>query len=274
LKIFGICLIKNEADCIEEILSKASTWCDKIFVFDTGSDDDSWEKVLSLARENHIIIPFKKEKRKFRDELRAEVFNNYKHLAQDGDWWCRLDADEIYIDNPRHFLKQIPKSQHVVWNASFQYYFTEVEKSVFEQSPDSFDKMELEGRIKYYLCNHSEIRFFKFRSRLTWKNGSWPRHLGITACQRIKLKHYQYRSPSQMQKRLVTRLIAIQEGYHVFASYTKGTHWEQSIKDSNTLKLDDGSKNYSYDNGLLPKHIERWDKRLLKYILHTVGIFP
>jgi hypothetical protein len=33
--------------------------------------------------------------------MRLELLNQYRASASDGDWWCILDADEIYIDDPR-----------------------------------------------------------------------------------------------------------------------------------------------------------------------------
>lgn len=274
MRIFGLCLIKNEGDCIEEILQKASAWCDKIFVFDTGSEDDSWEKVLSLSEKNPNIVPYKKEIRAFGDGLRGEIFNQYKHLAKKGDWWCRLDADEIYIDNPRLFLPRISKLHHAIWNASFQYYFTEQELKAWEKDPKGFNEIELEKRLRYYICNHSEARFFRHRKKLNWINGSWPRHLGIVSPLRIRLKHYQYRSPEQIQQRLLTRQKAISEGHVNFAAYSLEKNWQEKVLQSTEFQKDFKDKQYLIHDENLPKHIERLDKRLIKYILHGIGIFP
>ena len=57
MKIYAISLIKNEADIIEKNLIEASKWCDKIFVYDNGSTDGTWEIVKSLS--SNKIIPFK-----------------------------------------------------------------------------------------------------------------------------------------------------------------------------------------------------------------------
>ncbi|MCJ0742440.1 glycosyltransferase family 2 protein [Pedobacter montanisoli] len=274
MKIFGLCLVKNEADCIEEVLQKASVWCDKIFVFDTGSEDDSWEKVLNLAKSNNSIVPFKKEIRKFNNFLRGEIFNHYRDIASDGDWWCRLDADEIYIDDPRTFLKKISPLHHVIWSASCQYYFTEKDLEQYNTDPEEYENIELEKRIRHYLCNHSEERFFKYRKDLIWPKGSWPRHLGIVSPHRIKLKHLQYRSPQQIQKRLVTRQKAIQDGHKNFAKYSLEKNWEEKVVDSKDYHFDTLTGNYIIDETILPRHLERWDKRFLKHILHFLKIFP
>lgn len=274
MRIFGLCLIKNEADCVEEVLQKASIWCDKIFVFDTGSEDDSWEKVLALSKKNQNIVPYKKETRGFSDGLRGEIFNYYKHLAKRSDWWCRLDVDEIYIDDPGVFLRKISKRHHVIWNASFQYYFTEKDLKAWEKDAKKFNELNLDKRILHYLCNHSEARFFRHRDKLNWTTGSWPKHLGIVSPLRIRLKHYQYRSPEQIEKRLITRQKAILDGYTIFAAYSSEKNWQEKVLQSTEFQKDYPDNKYSVDNNNLPKHIERWDKRLIKYILHGVGIFP
>ena len=274
MKIFGICLTKNEADIIEEVLTKASNWCDKIFIFDTGSTDQTWEKIIELSKHNTHLIPFKKEVRSFRDELRGEVFNNYRHLARDGDWWCRLDADEVYIDNPKLFLKQISALHHVVWNLSFQFYFTEEDLKQYEKNPAHYLGLEVESRLKYYVCNHSEIRFFKYRSKLNWDNGSWPRHVGLVSPKRIRLKHLQYRSPEQIQFRLDTRRQAILEGYKVFEAYTSESTWREKICNSKDYNYFYSAEECIVDPQKLPSYLESRLTRVAKYLLHGLKIYP
>ncbi len=274
MKIFGMCAVKNEEDIIEEVLTKASKWCDYIFVYDTGSDDSTWQKIQDLSKNNSAIIPFKYAKVPFRDELRGEIFNKYRHLAQDGDWWCRLDSDEIYIDDPKVFLKKVSKYHHVVWSASCQYYFTNKDVETYNKDPQCFLSLPAEDRIKYYICNHSEARFFKHRTRLKWHNGSFPVNLGIVSPFRIRLKHLQYRSPQQIQKRLETRKQAIKEGYKVFEAYSSETSWTEKVVDSNDYNYDDNSGNYIVDEKMLPSFPDSMLKLLTKYVLHKLKIFP
>ena len=48
MKIHSICMVKNEADIIEQTIKAAAKWSDFIYIFDNGSTDGSWEKVLEL----------------------------------------------------------------------------------------------------------------------------------------------------------------------------------------------------------------------------------
>lgn len=274
MKIHGICLVKNEADVIEETLTKSARWCDAIHIFDTGSGDDTWERVASLAAKLPNIRPYKKEVRPFRDELRAEVFNDVKRTACAGDWWCRLDADEIYIDDPRKFLAEVPACHHAVFSASCQYYFTEKDVESYEADPAAFLGRSCEDRLRYYECNWSEVRFCRHRPKLKWSGSSWPTHMGLAHPRRIRLKHLQYRSPEQISARLATRKRAIEEGYTVFAAYDRGSDWRDKIRKSSSLSYDDGSGRFHIDEGRLPVHLESRVHRMIKFVMHGTGVWP
>ena len=73
MKIFGNCLVKNEADMIVETLRHAAHWCDRIFVFDNGSTDGTWEKVLELTKHEPRVVPFKSAAVPYRDSLRIDL---------------------------------------------------------------------------------------------------------------------------------------------------------------------------------------------------------
>lgn len=274
MKIFGLALVKNEEDIIRETFGKAAQWCDAIHVFDTGSSDKTWEAVCEMAETNPCIVPFKKEVRAFRDELRAELFGAVRGGAAPGDWWCRLDADEIYIDDPRDFLKSVPRLHHAVFSASFQYYFTEKELASFESDPEVFLRQPSEKRLQHYECNWSEVRFCRHRAGLVWSGTSWPTHMGLAHPRRIRLKHLQYRSPSQIRTRLATRATAVEQGHKNFAAYDQGSDWRAKIRRSSELNFDDGSGAMVIDEAKLPRHLERPLHRAGKFLMHGLGLWP
>lgn len=250
MKIFGITLVKNEDDIIAETLTKASTWCDAIYVFDTGSEDSSWEVVLDLANKNSRIVPYRKESVPYKNGLRAQVFNAYKSSANHGDWWCRLDSDEIYIDDPRLFLKDVPKRFDTIYSASFQYYFTEKDLEQWNFDPDRFTRISVEDRLSHFCCNWSEVRFMRHSSALTWIDGDWPTQLSKPFSRRIRLKHFQYRSPLQIEKRLQVRAESRKTESSRFW-YDKVSSWEDKITDSNSLVFDTGL--YTFNEKSLPE---------------------
>lgn len=225
MKIHCICIAKNESDIIAQTLTKASEWCDYIYVVDNASEDSTWEKVLDLSKK-YPVIPHKQDNRTFYDGMRAEIFHDFRSNSQPGDWWCRLDADEFYIDDPRTFLNTVPNRYQAVWGASFQYYFTDQDLERYQQDPRSFsDNVSVEEKCRYYLNDWSENRFFKYDPNIVWdKNRGWP-YFGAIYPQRIRLKHYQYRSPQQIQRRFMDRLKVRSGGTSVFL------HEVQAISD-------------------------------------------
>lgn len=274
MKIFGNCLVKNEADIIEEVLRKA-TWCDRIYVFDNGSTDGTWEIVQRLAREQPRIVPFKSDPKPFRNDLRMETFNQFRHEASDGDWWCVLDADEIYIDDPREFLALVPRREHVVWAAYFQHYFTDADLAAYETDSRSYPPhRSAEIALRYYRCDYSEMRFFRHRRGLVWDYGSAPRHLGVVHPRRIRFKHYQYRSPPQIQLRLATRQLAMRQGCENFAEYSSETDWRQKVVPAKSCHNIDEPNPFVIEVDKIPPHLEPKLQRAAKLLLHGVRLWP
>ncbi len=270
MKIFGICLIKNEADIIAFSLTEASKWADKVFVYDNGSNDGTWEIVQELAKSNPVIVPFKSEAKPFRDGLRAEVFNEYRHLANEGDWWCvRLDSDEFYIDNPKEFLPKVNRFHHVVTSLHYEYMLSDVDLQEIEFT-GSIDKIL--RKINYYHPKvTSETRFIRHRKRLVWNTDSgFPRHKGIISPKKIRLKHYQYRSPDQIQTRIENRKIARKEGYKYFGK-DDVQDWKDIILNKDELIKESSEMRIGFlkDPNVLP-----WHKYILRFILHLFKIFP
>jgi len=272
MKIFGICLIKNEADIIEYIMKKHSEWADKLFIYDNGSTDNTWEIVLELAKHNPKIVPFKKEAKPYQDGLRSEVFNHYKHLASDGDWWCvKCDSDEVYIDDPREVLSKISKFHHVVASMHFEYRLTfeDVDELTFDKSIE-----EQINQLKYYHKQQNcEFRFVKHRKRLVWPDGEeagHPRNRGIMDAVRIRLKHYQYRSPTQIQDRILIRKIATESGYKFFKR-DDVDQWEEKLVSRTQCIFDDGSFKTGH---IRDKNKTPLVRLILLYILHGLKILP
>jgi hypothetical protein len=205
MRIFSICCVRDENDIIGETLDNALSWSDKIFVFDNGSTDGTWETIQQLSRKNRQIVLVGRDDRQFADELRGEIFECYRSVATSGDWWCRLDGDEIYIDDPRSFLADLPGRFGFVFSATCNYYFTDVDLDAYEKSPQQWLDRPVSKRLKFYQNNWSEPRFVRHRSDLIWNGLIWPDNRGLTSPSRIRLKHFPYRSPSQIMRRLAIR---------------------------------------------------------------------
>ena len=275
MNIYGICVVKNEADIIELSLTKASEWATKIFVLDNCSTDGTWEKINNLARANTKIVPWKQTDEVFSDGIRADVYNHFKDYATDGDWWCnRLDADEFYPEDPRVFIAKIKPYYQVICAKRIQYRLTEEDLATvdFKTYPES-----ITSKLRYFeKTAHSEIRFFKHRRRLKWdRTEVLPYHIGLIAPDRIVQKHYQYRSPSQIQDRIHLRM-ELKKKYPDFFPHLVSANWKDYIIKSTDCEYDtldlskytnlpvanDGYVNYSFPSF--------WIRR----IFHSVGILP
>jgi hypothetical protein len=276
MRIFGLTLVKNEADIIRTSLQESLEWCDRIFVYDNGSEDRTWELVEEVARADSRVVAFKRDSRPFDDALRAEIFNACRSDAREGDWWCRLDADEFYVDDPKAFLAAVPRRHHVVWCIWLQYFLTQEDLTRFDGAPEAeaaLPEITPELFPRYYQAVGGEPRFFRHRDRLTWRSGAWPAHLGLVEPRRIRVKHVQYRSPAQIQRRLDTRRAAAAAGWEHFGHSTQES-WRDKIADLTKLKLDRGNGVYEIDERALNRHFEPIWQRAMKLVLHGTGIWP
>jgi glycosyltransferase involved in cell wall biosynthesis len=268
-KIHCISVIKNEVDIIEHSLKKALDWADYIYVYDNGSNDGTWEKVLSL--QNDRIIVWKQDDKPFKEALRGEVFNTFRDKADSGDWWCRLDADEFYINSPREFLRTVPLQNHVVWGIAIEYYLTQQDLHIIDFEQDIHNILP---KIRAYKAENSETRFFRHRNRLKWlPDASWPTHVGVVNPDRILYKHYKYRSPEQIQKRLDTRREAIERNFPGW-QHANDLDWHSKLSDATSMNYDTNNNDFTIAFDKLPKHLLPLPKRIIQKIAHNTGVWP
>jgi glycosyltransferase involved in cell wall biosynthesis len=279
-RIHGLCIVKDESDIIEASLRAAATWCDHIYVLDNGSTDETWEVVQRIARSITSIVPYHQEDKPFTNGSRSQIFNAFRDQARLGDWWCRLDADEFYLDNPRVFLSKVPARCGLVWNASISYYFTDRDAERYKQDASLFaDSIPIQDRLRYYLCHWSEIRFMRHSPALSWPNGTtsgWPVNLSSLFSHyplRIAVRHYPYRSPMQIECRLKVRVgngtfsheawknwgslinpdrIKGAVGQPVYLQDSAPTNWESRIVPAEQLDWDCGDGRFVMREELMP----------------------
>ena len=277
MRIHAMALIKNESDVIRQSLTAATVWADSIYVYDNGSDDGTWEIVHDLATAHPQIVPFKQDSTPYRQSHRRELFERYR--GSPGDWWGILDADEFYIDDPRQFLATVPERFGEVWSASFEYYFTDVDAARYEQEPDAYaDDVPVGDKCRHYINNWSEPRFFRDTERVVWPEGDGsPEELDPAYPRRIRLKHFQYRSPQQIQRRIDSRREALERGSFLhemipdwqhailrpldidFAAASPAhapTTWRDRVVEASLLTEDRGE--YVVDEAALPKIPRAW----------------
>jgi glycosyltransferase involved in cell wall biosynthesis len=268
-RIHSILLIKNEEDVVEYCLREASKWSDFIYVYDGASTDRTWEIVNSLRSKQ--IVPFKQDGQVFREGLRAEVFDAFRVHACEGDWWCQLNGDEFYIDEPRVFLSEVKATRHVVWGAMVQYYLTH--QNVRELD-FSLPCERVLSELRYYNANCTEPRFFRYRERLTWnRDKAWPDHLGVVEERLIRFKHYPYRSPTQIQMRLNVRRDNRARGFAGWAHASQES-WREKLVSSDDLMFDAQDGTFEVAQSVLRQHLGRPHRRFLQSTMHSLGFWP
>lgn len=274
MKIFGIMLVKDEADIIARVLEHGRSWADRVFVIDNGSSDETWDIVQSMADDH--IVPFRQDLRPYSNALRADAFNAHRREASENDWWCyKMDADELYVDDPREFLAAVPWPYHVVYKKSLDYVVTEEEVAAGLFSESAEENLRQLRHIKP--TAYSEPRFFRHRQRLVWPEGrAAPKHRGPRYPKPILVRHYQYRSPSQMQHRLDIRNAVPRDKRGKPFKHIQETHWKELLRPRSELVTDDGRETYKR----IP--IRVWDqpgligrmKRRVEFTLHALRILP
>ena len=265
MKIFSISVVKNEADVIALCLQDASQWAEKIFVLDNGSTDDTWEIVKSLASDK--IVPYKQDTTPFYDGIRAQVYQEFNHLATEGDWWCfRLDADEFYADDPREFLAKVPLNHHFVVTDTISFQLTK-EDFANGNSPQGIDD------IRYYSKQTwSEARFFRHRNQMEWTSAmERPRRMGVMHPTRIKVRHYQFRSLEQIKKRVAVRVEARRNGCPGFG-YSIDENVNSYLGNRSDLNYYNNDNNWKL-TGPENHLFQRWYDVIIKTVFHYVGIY-
>ncbi len=266
MKIFAVSVVKNEVDIIAKNLLDATRWADKIFVLDNGSTDGTWEIVQSLASEK--IIPWKRDTTPFYNGIRAQVYHAFKHLASQDDWWCfRLDADEFYADNPREFLAKVPKNHHFVVTDTIHFRLTH-EDVAGGISPQGIEDIRYHEKHTW-----SEARFFRHRNGMEWTPAMVrPKHMGVMHPNRIKVKHYQFRSLEQIKMRVAVRAEARRHGHPGFV-YSVDSNINSYIFDRDCLNYYAGDNKWDLTGPLTPLY-QRWYEVAIKTVFHALGIYP
>jgi len=267
-KIHCIMVVKNEADVVRHSLTEAARWADYIYVYDGTSTDGTWEIIQSLKHPR--IIPWRQTAQTFREGLRAEPFEAFRHNASPGDWWVRFDADEFYPRNPREVFERIPLGHDFVWGTYVEYFLTHKDVAELDFSTP-FER--LRPQLRHYKVFYSEPRAFRYRRRLFWNPARpWPSHPGIVARERVVFQHYPYRSPRQIQMRLDVRRDQRARGFEGW-DHARQADWREKIVSESDCRFDDHSGNFHIDESALPRHQDPIPRRIAKFVLHRSGVW-
>ena len=213
MKFVALLPVRDEADIIGQCLQHALQWVDAIYVFDTGSVDETWEIVQDFAGRDNRVVPMRKEPVFFSDTLlRGYMFHIARQQMREGDWFLRLDADEFHHIAPPTFVKNHMRPHETV--AYHQYYdfrLLQSEVDAWKQGAESrANRAQLieERRRHYTVSVYSEPRLCRYRSTMQWaETVSFPFNAGYVARERLHIRHYPQRDPVQLERRCRLRAI-------------------------------------------------------------------
>lgn len=271
MKIYAICVMKNEADIIQYSLREAAKWADKVIVFDNGSSDGTWEKVKAIQSEK--IIPFKQDSVPYSDGLRTDVFDAFKNELEDNDWWVVQDADELFDQNPRTFIENQKGYFHHINGKKIDFCFDLNKLNEIHFANDFASDLALFDH--YTPVAWSEPRAIKHRKRMEWKReGIWPAHMGLVCETAIHIRHYPLRSRDQIKKRWDTRKDVREKGGQLFSHWEKGNWEEYYLNKAKEQKKITGAENVFEKVPFANEYRQSFIKRFAKTLLHRSGILP
>lgn len=210
IRVYCYCVCKNEADVIAETLGEAAAWAEKIFVWDNGSTDGTIEQIEAACSRHGNIVFMGVDTRNFSKSIRAELLTQVKHCSRPGDWWCKLDSDEIYFSDPRQALLNAGRGVTTVLSVLINFQFTDLEYARYECDPDGFLRIPAKEKFDYYSVGKLEKRFFR-DSRLKRLMRKIGINYEVQSNIVIPVGHYRYRSPGQIKTRVDTRRKAIEK---------------------------------------------------------------
>ncbi len=284
MKFHTLLPVRDEGDIIQQCLKHLLSWADAIYVFDTGSVDNTWEIVLEMASKDKRVIPLRKDPVYFAEtRLRGYLFHYARQYMQDGDWFLRVDADEFHHIHPPDFVKTyLRPHETIVYHQYYDFQFTEAELVAWEKGEETIADRQrpIEERRHYFTPSYySEPRLCRYRSTMKWpETCSFPINAGFLAKERLPIRHYPHRDPVQLERRYRLRAIMMADAMNRKNwSQPEQHHWSQAdwrkvVMSNNNPELqywESGTElpRYQFTNHLKPLHI-----RFLQRLAHAAVV--
>lgn len=268
--------VRDEADIIGQCLQHLLAWADAIYVFDTGSVDETWDVVRDFAEKEKRVIPLKKDAVYFSETLlRGWLFHQARQKMRDGDWFLRVDADEFHHIPPPEFVKTRMRRHETI--AHHQYYdfrLTESEVIAWELGKEGLAnrRRSIEDRRRWFTpSRYSEPRLCRYRDTMQWPpTVSFPFNAGFVARARLPIRHYPHRDPVQLARRCKLRALMMRDPAHDGRSFC---HWNEGEWRKLVMPNDlPGLKFWTLGTALsevhFSNHLATFPKRMAQRIAH------
>lgn len=281
MRFHALLPVRDEADIIEQCLSHLLSWADSIYVFDTGSVDNTWEIVQGIADRDSRVRPLEKRAVYYSEgKLRGYLFHHARQAMEEGDWFLRVDADEFHHIAPPTFVRQHMRPHETI--AYHQYYNFELTDDIVQEwgtGARTLDdrKQPIEKRLnKYSLSRYSEPRLCRYRSTMKWPVGvSFPINAGYIAKKRLPIRHYPHRDPIQLRRRCQLRAImmdresAKKEWSNLEDHHWTEEEWKSFVVESNSRNLRHWEPGRPLPDPRFTSHLDSLHKRALQRLVHA-----
>jgi len=280
MRFHALLPVRDEADIIGQCLDRLLTWADGIWVFDTGSVDDTWEIVQEMAHRDSRIKPLRRDPVYYNEPmLRGWIFEQARREMQTGDWFARVDADEFHHILPPDFVKHhLKPHETVVWHQYFNFQLRACEAADWEAGRETVaDRARpIEERRQYYtVSDYSEPRLCRYRETMKWSpGGSFPVNAGYRATERLPIRHYPHRDPAQLHRRCTLRAIMMADQKNRKAWREAHLHhwvvddWRKFVTPDNDPALKHWQPGSELPDPGLTSHLLPWKKRVILRAVH------
>lgn len=223
-RIFGVGVVQNEVDVIGESVPWAARFCERLWVWDLGSDDGTWEK-LQAVRSERVEVSRRPEL-PYAASLRATMVEELRDRIPPGSWVYILDADEFLVGDPVPLLRRAEARGCALVRAWFLNFVpTDRDLARMGQVGEAaWAALPLADRLRHYQLDHwPDKRFVRLVPGLQWTAVGRHNRLRTADGSRLRLlprkalvRHYRYRSPEQVDRRFRLRQALRDGGYGGF----------------------------------------------------------
>jgi glycosyltransferase involved in cell wall biosynthesis len=235
MRFHALLPVRDESDIIGQCLAHLLHWADAIYVFDTGSEDETWEIVQDFAAKDHRVRALRKDAVFFSEtRLRGWMFHQARQHIRDGDWFLRVDADEFHHVPPPEFVKlRMSKHETIAYHQYYNFCLLESEAANWEAGRETVaDRARpIHERCRWYKPSvYSEPRLCRYRSTMQWPpTVSFPFNAGFVARERLPIRHYPHRDPLQLERRCRLRAVMMADAENS-RNWTRPElhHWSQN----------------------------------------------
>jgi Glycosyl transferase family 2 len=207
MRFHALLPVRDEADIIGQSLRHLLAWADAVYVFDTGSVDDTWDIVGDLAATDDRMRLLGRDPVFFSEtRLRGWMFHQARRHMQDGDWFLRVDADEFHHVPPPEFVQtRLRPHETIVFHQYYDFRLTAAEVQAWQAGKETLaDRARPveQRRRSFTVSAYSEPRLCRYRATMRWPpTVSFPYNAGFRARARLPIRHYPHRDPVQLEQR-------------------------------------------------------------------------